>query len=183
MTKQTIDTSIKAALINEGVTEIAFTNSGTTYPVNVEDLPEATLLRIFDYGKRIFNDAVNGAKHQGKDPEQAAKEWLKKAKAGTLGTRTGGGARLSPLEKEQRGIVEEYLKAAGWKAADAKKEAKDPRKGFKTMLALQLAKGKNIPLNQVEVEDIETAFGKNWPKVEKMAQQRIDMAQDLDFDM
>jgi hypothetical protein len=183
MTKQTQTKSIKAGLITAGVTEIDFANGGQKYTTNVEDLPEETLLKIFDYGKRIFNDAVNGAVHQGKDREEAAQNWLERAKDGTLGSRTGGGSRISPLEKELRAIVEEYLKAAGWKAGDAKKDVKEPKEGFKAMLALQIARGKSIPMEKVEPTDIDKAFEANWPKVETMAKQRLEMTKGLDIEL
>lgn len=174
MTKQ-IDNTLRAALIEAGVKTIPFSNGGTDYPVEVEDLPEATLLRIFDYGKRIFNDAVNGAKHQGKEADTAAKEWLDKAKAGTLGSRSGG-ARLTPYTKALREIVRDYLKAAGWDAKEAAKDAKDSENAFCKMLELQIARGKGIPAADVTAEDVEAARAKNWPKVEAKAKAMADLA-------
>lgn len=167
MTKQDNNT-IRAALLQAGRDEIAFSNGGKDYPTKVEDLPEATLLKIFDYGKRIFNDSVNSAAHQGKDKEAAAKEWLDKAKAGQLGTRAGG-SRISPLEKAIRAIVKDYLMAAGWDAKTAAKDVKEPQAAFTEMLGIQISRGKGVPVNQVDAETIEAAFDKNWPKVEEKA--------------
>lgn len=175
--------TIKNALIEAGRETIAFTNGGTDYTTRVEDLPEETLLRIFDYGKRMFNDAVNGAKHQGKDADVAAKEWLEKAKEGKLGTRTGG-ARLGAYDKALREIVRDYLKAAGWSAKDAAKDAKEPKVGFASMLTLQISRGKGVPMAEVEDETILTAMEKNWPKIEAKAKAMVELQNDtLDIEI
>ncbi len=167
--------TLQDALIAAGRKEVPFSNGGTDYPVNVEDLPEATLLKIFDYGKRIFNDSVNSSKHQGKDAGEAAAEWLAKAKAGTLGTRAGG-SRISPIEKAIRGLVVDYLKAAGWDTKTAAKDAKDPEAAFDKMLELQIARGKGIPASEVTAEDVDKAAMKNWPKLVAKAEQIVALA-------
>lgn len=172
------ESKLHKALNELGLTQMEFQNGGEKFTTELSELPAETLVKIMTYGKRIFNDAVNGAGHQGKDKAEAAKEWLERAKAGQLGTRTGGGgSRVTPLEKEMRGIVEEYLKAAGWKAGDAKKEAKDPQAGFKAVLRGQIAKAKALPEAKVEDATIEAAFDANWPKVEAMAKQRLEITQ------
>ena len=164
--------TLQDALIAAGRESIPFANGQTDYPVDVADLPEATLLKIFDYGKRIFNDSVNSSKHQGKDAGEAAAEWMTKAKAGTLGTRAGG-ARISPIEKAIRGLVVDYLKAAGWDTKTAAKDAKEPKLAFGIMLGLQLARGKGIPVKDVEDADIQTALAKNWPKITERAEAMV----------
>ena len=167
--------TLQDALIAAGRTSIPFANGQTDYPVEVSELPEATLLKIFDYGKRIFNDSVNSSKHQGKDAGEAAAEWMTKAKAGTLGSRAGG-ARISPIEKAIRGLVVDYLKAAGWDTKTAAKDAKEPQDAFKTMLGLQIARGKGVPVAEIGADDINTAFDKNWPKLAAKAEQIVALA-------
>lgn len=175
--------TIKDALIEANVTAIPFHNGGEDYTTQVADLPEETLLAIFHYGKRIFNDAVNGAVNQGKEREDAAKAWLEKAKAGQLGTRTGG-ARLDAKTKALRGIVRDYLKAAGWSAKDAAKDAKEPQKAFGEMLALQIARGKGVPVAEIDAETLDAAMDKNWPKVEAKAKAMAELqAGGLDIEL
>lgn len=176
-------TKLQQALIDAGMTELAFHNGGTDYPVKVGDLPDASLVAIIAYGKRMFNDHVNSAKGQGKDPGQVADEWLTKARNGELGTRAGG-ARVSPYTKALRDIVAEYLKAAGWDAKEAAKDAKKPEDAFKTMLALQIARGRGVPVADVPEEDVAKAHEANWPKMEKRAQAMVDaLSGDLDIDL
>jgi hypothetical protein len=160
---------LQTALIKAGVESIPFHNGGVDYPLAVKDMPDATLVAILNYGKRMFNDYVNSAKHAGGEAEEAAEGWIVKAKAGALGGRSGG-ARLSPLLKAQRGIVVCWLREAGWDAKEAVKAAKNPQQGFKAMLALQIARGKGIAVSAVEPELVEAAFEKNWHKVEAKAQ-------------
>jgi hypothetical protein len=172
------ESNLHKALAELGMTQLDFANGGETFTTPLSELPAETLIKVLTYGKRIFNDAVNGAGHQGKDKAEAAKEWLERAKEGRLGSRSGGGgSRVSPLENEIRGIVEDYLKAAGWKAVDAKKTAKNPQEGFKAVLRGQLAKAKDQPESKIKQDMVEAAFAANWPKVETMAQQRLEITQ------
>ncbi len=175
--------TIKDALIAQGVTEVAFATGGMSYATKIEDLPEETLLRIFDYGKRIFNDAVNGAVNQGKDRETTVQEWLAKAKDGNLGSRAGGVSRISPLAREIRNVVEDFLKAGGFKAGDAKKAATKPEEAFKELLALQIARGKGVPVAAVDEAVITAAFEKNWPMITERAQARVDVMKGDSFEV
>lgn len=167
---------LKETLKAHGLTAFEFHNGGKDYHTALDDLHDDSILAIIRYGKRMFNDAVNSAKNQGKEPEEFAKEWLDKAAKGQLGTRTGG-ARLSPLAKALREIVVEYLRAAGWDAKDAAKDAKEPAAAFRDLLGLQISRARGVPLAEVPKDDIQAAMDKNWPKIEARAQEMVTLAE------
>lgn len=186
---------LQQAIINSGLTELEFTSGDRKETVRVEELPSATLIRLLTYGKRAFNDYVNSAANAAEPAEgqsqdeakeaartEAADTWLQRARDGKLGEAQGGGrTRLTPLEKEIRAIVEEYLRQGGMKAGDAKKASKQPRDAFAGYLGhkLAVAKGEGNVTEEMAAE----AFDRNWPKVEDQARKRLALAESVDIDI
>lgn len=185
-------TELQSALINAGMETITFTAGESEHEIPINKLPDASLIRILQYGKRMFNDYVNSAGHaaEPKDGEsldeakargkaEAVETWIKKAQDGTLGQAAGGRSRISPLEREIRNIVESYLRQDGMKATDAKKATKKPEKAFRGYLQLKLkAAGKKGTSSEVD-----TAFEKNWPKIESQAQAILDQQKANDIEI
>lgn len=75
-----------------------------------------------------------------------------------------GGARLGAYDRALRDVVEATLRDWGWKAADAKKAAMEPRQGIESGLRLLLAKKLDIPAGDVGLAELDEAFDRNWPK-------------------
>jgi len=110
--------------------EFTFTSGDHVYTVQTADIPDTSLVRLAMYGRRMFNDSVNGAIHAEKDRptdnqrgrKATAGDWIDAMKAGTLGTGHGGASRLSDLEKELRDAIHKILvKSCGYKSGDATK--------------------------------------------------------------
>lgn len=80
-----------------------------------------------------------------------------------------GGARLDPMSRALRDVVEAILRNWGWKAADAKQAAMEPQGGFLAGLVRALAHKAGVPEAAVELADVEEAFGRNWPNIEAKA--------------
>lgn len=171
---------------------VEFTSGDEVFAVDADAIPEASALRIFLYGRRMFNDSVNssvnraaekwGAAQTPKQPaskcpesvktearERAAREWIQAMRDGKLGESRGPAA--DELTQELRAIVSGYLRQAGLKAKDAGELAKDPEAGFRAFLELSL-KGK---YGARWLEHLEPAFEVNWPNVEAQAQRVVDM--------
>lgn len=127
--------------------------------------PAASAMILFAYGvQRWLNDKTGGGEQTEAERNTKADDRIKSLLAGTIKT-GGGGVRLSDLEKATRKIVSDYLYSIGTKRADADKAATKPRAAFETFLAAKL-KAAGKPHN---VEAVEEAYAKNWPKVESQA--------------
>ncbi len=174
-------TDLQAALIATGTTRIPFATGGEDYSTHIEHLPDATIIRVLMYGKRMLNDYVNSAKATGdKDAETLAGEWLTRAKDGELGASGTTRASQSPIEKAQRDIVVDYLRASGMKANEARKAAKNPQTAFKALLGEKITLATGSPASEA---DITTAFKTNWIKVETQAARVVEASRGLDIDI
>ena len=164
---------LQNALIKAGLLSVTFTDvkGGTDYTVETTQLPDITLIELLRYGKRKFNDSLNSSSTDNR--EEWSTEWIDKAQAGTLGTGSGG-SRVSPLTRELREVVLDYLITAGYKVGEARKLVKDPRSGFVTYLTDVISTKQSIPANQVDPLTIEDLMGRNWPTIEAQAQKRLD---------
>jgi len=88
---------------------IMFRHGDREYPVDVTELPQETLRRIFLYGRRMFNDTLNSQK------TLSPSELLARYKAGEF---KRGGRAADPVAAECRRLIEDALRRAGWKATD-----------------------------------------------------------------
>lgn len=174
-------TALQAALIDAGYHVIPFHTATHDYGMDIKDLPDATILRVLTYGKRMMNDYVNSAKATSDTPvEELAAGWVERAKAGTLGQ--GGGTRqaLDPMGKAIKEIVVDYLRKSGMKANEARKLAKDPAQAFSDMLADKITSAQGMPAMD---DQVQAAFDKNWPKVETQAQAIVNATTGLSVDI
>lgn len=175
-------TDLQAHLDALGCHSIPFNVGGKDYSQSIFDMPDATIIRVLAYGKRMMNDYVNSAKATSDTPaDELAAGWIKRAKAGTLGA--GGGSRtsLDPMQKAIREVVVEYLKASGMKVNEARLAAKTPEKAFERLLATKLAMATEDGV--VTDDQIATAFDANWPKVESAARAIVDASAGLSIDL
>lgn len=160
---------------------IEFRCGGKTYQVT-DPHPDA-LTRIFEYGTiRFVNDKAGGLTEAEKDA--LALEWVERIQSGDVGQTGGGGARLSPLERAQRGIVKDRLVSVGWKAGEADKAARDPQAGFLLYIRELLAAKNGVPLAAVTDDDAGPAARANWEKVVNgPAQAIVDAAKGASVDI
>ncbi len=174
-------TQLQTALMDADCASIPFATGGEDHTTAITSLPDATIIRVLMYGKRMMNDYVNSAKATGdKDAETLSAEWLARAKAGELGASGITRASQSPLEKAQRDIVVDYLRKSGMKANEARKAAKDPQAAFKTLLEEKITLATGSPASEA---DITAAFETNWVKVEIQAARVVEATQGLDIDI
>jgi len=175
------NTTLQQAIIDAGMTAIPFGTTEKDYSIPVAELPDATLIRVLQYGKRMFNDFVNSAKATSDTPvDELAAGWIERAKAGTLG-QAGTRQTADPYIKAQRDIVTGMLRQLGVKAVDARKAASDPQKGFVDVLAakIKMATGQPAPSDAITA-----AFDANWPKVQAEAERMVAASRvSLDLDV
>ena len=177
-------TKLQSALIDAGCTSIPFNVGGVNHSQAIADLPDATILRVLAYGKRMMNDYVNSAKATSDTPvDELSAGWITRAKEGTLGASGTTRASMSPMQKAITGIVVDYLRASGTKANEARKEAKDPQKAFEGLLRDKLAMAQGIHEAAVTDDQITEAMNKNWPKVEAQAAKVVEASRGLDIDI
>lgn len=93
-----------------------------------------------------------------------------------------GGARLTPMERALREVVEQQLRNWGWKAADARKAATEPAQGLELGLRRQIAKQLGVPEASVDRADLDTAFDANWPKFLAKAKAMAELAAPVDVE-
>ncbi len=164
-------TALQTALIDAGLNTFQFHNDGVDYPVKVTDLPDASLVRIARYGKRVLNDVVNStASRSDKTKATICKEYIAKLVNGEVGS-GGGRARISTLERALRNVVGTYLVAAGVSNKDAAQLCKEPEKGFRLYLTKRGLKG----------DKLEAAFTKHWSTVQAKARAFVAL-EDFDLD-
>jgi len=128
-----------------------FVSGDMTFEVPTADIPDASIIRLAMYGRRMFNDSVNGAVHAAKDKphaerpshESVATDWLKRLTEGTLGDGRGGAARLSDMEKELRTLVQSFLvNDCGYKVGQATKlMSQGAETVFRSVVAKELGAG------------------------------------------
>jgi len=95
---------------------IMFRHGDREFPVNVTELPQETLRRIFLYGRRMFNDTLNSQK------TLSPAELLARYKSGEF---KRGGRTANPLERECKRIMEDTLRDAGLSSKDVTAMFKD----------------------------------------------------------
>lgn len=122
--------------------------TGLKHTVTWDDLPLASQKRLAQASTRTMNDFVNGAVSAAKQAKDATAEsvkeaaeaaclsWLEKLESGDWSARTGGGTRLSPVERQWRSLVEEMLVKLGVKRSDAENDAKDRDLALRTLAAM-----------------------------------------------
>jgi len=118
-------TNLQGALIEAGITALTFnaTASGITRTIPVQEIPDESLIRVLQYGKRLFNDTINRSKDGDKPTSDTAQEWFAALKTGTLGEASG--PRGNPLETAMREVLVAILRGQGLKAKAATEAAKD----------------------------------------------------------
>lgn len=77
----------------------------------------------------------------------------------------GGGARLSPMERALRTVVERRLRKAGYKAAQAAKAAKEPEKAFRDLIRAVIGAKTQTPAAKVPDDVVTKNVERNWPAV------------------
>lgn len=146
--------------------EITVAKAGQTYKVDFDKLPEASREYIIRYGLRqSLNDSVAGAEAKSDEAFKRAEARYQAILAGTIREGSGGGAALSPYERALRQVVVDYLKSIGTKGGDATKLARTPRMAFELVLEAKL-KAADKPHDKAAID---TAYARNWPKVEAQA--------------
>jgi len=179
-----MDTSkLQAAIIEAGCDSIPFAVGGQDHSQSIHTLPDATIIRVLMYGKRMMNDYVNSAKATSDTPvEDLATGWVTRAKEGTLGASGTTRASMSPIAKAQRDIVIDYLRASGIKANEARKMCKDLQAAFKDLLRGKLAMAQGIHDAAVTDDQLNLAFEANWQKVVSQAERIVNTSK-LDIDI
>lgn len=102
---------------------ITFRHGQETRTVKVSELPDATVVALFIYGRRKANDKLNSqAAETAKDGgtwnhARSLDLWVDSAVAGTLGesSGSGGGPRLTTETVVGREVADELIRARGGK--------------------------------------------------------------------
>lgn len=170
---------LQEAVQNAGLSGLSFFNQkgNIDETVAVSDLPDATLLKLLAYGKRYFNDRVNGYTGKG-TKEEYAKGLMDALKAGdNIIISTGG---MSAFDKEYRALFcTAYVKtglATSLKAA-VKAYNDDDYKAMQE-LAAALLTAKGIDFDPSELSDyVEAITG----KLTTAAQAIVDAATSIDL--
>lgn len=104
------------------------------FDIDFDKLPENVQSFIIEYGlKQKLSDGLSQYKDIGEaDAAKLVEESIEALKSGNI-RRGGGGAKLSPMDKATRDVLESVLKSMGREAKDAKAEAKDFEAAFKAI--------------------------------------------------
>ena len=137
--------------------KIQFTSGDTTFDVETMEIADASLVRIIMYGRRMFNDSVNGTIHAEKDKptddkrsrKAIAQTWIDAMVKGTLGNGRGGHSRVSAIEKELRICVQGLLvNECGYKSGEATKMvSKGAQATFTNVVAKELSASEDQAAN------------------------------------
>lgn len=147
-----------------------FTLNGEDHPVSIDDMSEAALIGLLMYGRRKANDTFNSAK--GGESPISPEAVVDKIRSWDFNY-SGGFSRVSPVVKAQRDVVDSMLRSIGYKAAEARKLAKDPLSGFTLYVA---------DMTELEGDELEDKVQSNWDKVTLKAAAIVEaskVAQDI----
>ena len=110
-------TALQTALIALGFTSIQFKHDGTPCHRAIADSPDVSIVRVLRYGKRMLNDAANGAT----DKVKARDLFLRKFDEGKWGSVIRA---MDPYQTALHDQIVSLLRQTGMKAKDANELAK-----------------------------------------------------------
>lgn len=175
-------TNLQTALQEANLNGLAFYNDkgNIDETVAVSDLPDATLIKLLTYGKRYFNDRVNGYTGKG-TKEEYARTLLDALKEGVNVKLT---STASPFDAEMLvQVTAQWIKQGLTKKA-ATKAAKQDGTIIK-LVCLAAANKLNRPVDDINMEDYvdhAEAFTKQLKqRVQNTVQARCEVIT-LDFD-
>lgn len=129
-------TKLHDALTEAGIESLDYTDvkAGESFSLPIGNVPDETIISQLVYGRRMFNDALNG----GDQDDRAARAVELRTRLVDGWTRGhGGGKRLDPVEREARDVVIGLMVEKRFKTTDARKYVtKDgAEKAFRTHVA------------------------------------------------
>lgn len=172
--------------IKAGVRAVAFTKvNGETFNINLAKLTQETVDNIFTHGvKQLCNDAASGVK----DVAEARKKVLAmrdRLESNAWSPGSGGGAALSPFDREYRSIAVAALGTVGLGVADATKAAADAKTPPSRKYAiLRLAADKhNGDVAKVTKADADAASDKVHKHWSALARKALEAKADLSIEL
>lgn len=156
---------------------------GHTVNVNPDQAPAEFVAWAIAFAIRQSAGDADAGKANTPEGRQAVLEKARRLARFEIPAGGAGGARLTPMERALREVVEQQLRNWSWKAADARKAATDPTQGFGNGLRRALAKKLGVPEASVDRADVDAAFDANWPKVEAKAAAMAAQAAPVDVEL
>lgn len=151
---------------------------GDTVAVNGTVLSAPVVEYLLAYGLKQSVDDAGASPDKAKAGSEAR---LAALLAGEVPS--GGGARLSPVEKELRDIIGAMLRQTGVKAGEVAKMVREPKDAFASVVRGQIAQKMKVAESAVPAEKVAANVERLFPGLVAKAETRVAERKEVTLDI